>query len=210
MRKTLAIPMILLFVLSLPLPLFSEDISFKGGSTRMKMQQGSEAITLENNAEVQVGSLVLRSTTIELYGKDFRYVQCNGNVSLTDEARGISLITSSLFFDRTEETIMIDSWVELEDTTNQVIASAGRMEFSLQEGIIILQVQARLLKSTDDGAMVCRADFMTFNRDKEMLDLKGRATIDWKPDAYGAESITVNLKTDEIRMEGSIKGTIHG
>ncbi len=200
----------MIIALCLLLPLSAEDISFKGGSTRMKMQQGSETILLGDGAEVQVGSLVLRSTTMELYGKDFRFVRCEGNVTLQDDERGITLVTSSLLFDRVEQTLLIDSWVELEDSNNQVAASAARMEFFLQEGIVLLQVQARLLKHTEDGPMVCRSDFMKFDRDKEMLDLKGRATIVWKPDTYEAQAITVNLKTEEIMMEGSIKGTIHG
>ncbi|HKL57039.1 MAG TPA: hypothetical protein VJ854_01465 [Sphaerochaeta sp.] len=199
-----------LLIPMLTLPLLAEEISFKGGSTSMQMQQGSETIILQDGAEVSVGSLLLRATVMELYGKDFRFVRCEGDVTLQDEERGISLVTSSLLFDRVEETLLIDSWVELEDTNNQVAASAARMEFLLQEGIVILQVQARLLKHTDDGPMICRSDHMTFDRDKEMLELKGRATIVWRPDTYEAEAITVNLDTEEIRMEGSIKGTIHG
>ena len=204
------ISLAILLCITLLFSISAQDISFKGGSTRMKMQQGSETILLESGAEVQVGTLLLSSTTIELYGKDFRFVRCEGDVNLQDEGRGISLVTSSLLFDRVEETLLIDSWVELEDTNNQVSASAARMEFFLKEGIVLLQAQARLLKHTDDGPMICRSDFMTFNRDKEMLDLKGRASIVWKPDTYEAQAITVNLKTEEIRMEGSIKGTIHG
>lgn len=207
MRKHLILAtLIALFTL----PLIAEDISFQGGSTRMNMQQGSKTVLLENSAEVQAGSILLRSNTIELYGEDFRYVRCEGDVFLQDEERGISLVTSSLLYDREKETLLIDSWVELEDTNNQVTASAARMEFFLKDGIVLLQVQARLLKHTDDGPMVCRSDYMTFDRDKEMLDLKGRASIVWKPDTYEAQTITVDLKTEEIRMEGSIKGTIHG
>ncbi|HHT80926.1 MAG TPA: hypothetical protein GXZ69_06770 [Spirochaetales bacterium] len=207
MRKHLILTtLIALFTL----PLIAEDISFQGGSTRMNMQQGSKTVLLENSAEVQAGSILLRSNTIELYGEDFRYVRCEGDVFLQDEERGISLVTSSLLYDREKETLLIDSWVELEDTNNQVTASAARMEFFLKDGIVLLQVQARLLKHTDDGPMVCRSDYMTFDRDKEMLDLKGRASIVWKPDTYEAQTITVDLKTEEIRMEGSIKGTIHG
>ena len=207
MRKHLILTtLIALFTL----PLIAEDISFQGGSTRMNMQQGSKTVLLENSAEVQAGSILLRSNTIELYGEDFRYVRCEGDVFLQDEERGISLVTSSLLYDREKETLLIDSWVELEDTNNQVTASAARMEFFLKDGIVLLQVQARLLKHTDDGPMVCRSDYMTFDRDKEMLDLKGRESLVWKTDTYEAQTITVDLKTEEIRMEGSIKGTIHG
>ena len=92
MRKHLILTtLIALFTL----PLIAEDISFQGGSTRMNMQQGSKTVLLENSAEVQAGSILLRSNTIELYGEDFRYVRCEGDVFLQDEERGISLVTSS-------------------------------------------------------------------------------------------------------------------
>ena len=197
-------------LLSLTLPLLSEDITFSGGYTRMKMQEGFETITLGNSAVVKVGSLTLHSDDMELSGKDFRYISCSGNVSVTDPERGISLITKNLFFDRIEEIIIVDSWVELQDTTNEVSASAGRLEFKLKKGEILLQIQVRLLKHTDDGAMICRADSIQFNRDKELLNLRGNANIIWNPDTYEAQTITVNLKTEEIKMDGSIKGTIHG
>lgn len=176
----------------------------------MRMQQGLETMILEQGAEVQVGDLVLKATKIELYGEQFRFVRCEGNVSLIDTERGIALSTSSLLFDRTEETLLCESWTELEDTINQVAASSARMEFFLQDGLVLLQGMARLLKHTSEGAMICRSDFMDFRRQEQMLILKGRANIIWDPDTYEANSIRVDLKTEQITMEGSIKGTIHG
>jgi lipopolysaccharide export system protein LptA len=40
--------------------------------------------------------------------------------------------------------------------------------------------------------------------------LKGKATIDWAGDRYEAERITVDLETEEIAMDGAIKGVING
>ena len=207
MKKLISAILLLLFA---SLSIFSEDISFSGGYTRMRMQEGFETITLGDSAEVTVGSLKLTSDEMVLSGKDFRYVSCTGNVTVTDPERGISLITKSLFFDRMEELIIVDSWVELQDTTNEVASSSGRLEFNLKKGVVLLQIQVRLLKHTDDGAMVCRADSIQFDRDKELLELRGNATIVWNPDTYEAQTINVNLQTEEIKMDGSIKGTIHG
>jgi lipopolysaccharide export system protein LptA len=51
---------------------------------------------------------------------------------------------------------------------------------------------------------------MRFDRTNQDLELKGKATIDWAGDRYEAERITVDLETEEIAMDGSIKGVVNG
>jgi lipopolysaccharide export system protein LptA len=58
--------------------------------------------------------------------------------------------------------------------------------------------------------MVCRADSIEYDRTRMKLSLIGNASVQWKGDSYQASVTTVDLETDEIVMEGSIKGTIHG
>jgi len=84
------------------------------------------------------------------------------------------------------------------------------LQFSLQEGEVLLQVDVRLFKHTESGPMACTADVMRFDRTNQDLELKGKATIDWAGDRYEAERITVDLETEEIAMDGSIKGVVNG
>jgi lipopolysaccharide export system protein LptA len=58
--------------------------------------------------------------------------------------------------------------------------------------------------------MACKADSLRFNRDSQILDLEGNATIDWDKDLYQAQKITVDLTTEAITMEGAIKGVVNG
>nr|WP_321262841.1 hypothetical protein [uncultured Sphaerochaeta sp.] len=203
--------LIILAILVVPLlSLLAEPISFSGGSTSMHMQQGFETITLSEGATITSGSLRLEADTIVLTGESFRYATCSGSVSLNDEERGISLQSKNLYYDRQEELIIIDGYLELDDQINEVIASAFHLEFTLDEGVVLLQVQVQLFKHTDSGAMACKADSLRFNRESQMLNLEGNATIDWDKDLYQAQRITVDLTTEAITMEGAIKGVVNG
>ena len=207
--KTRFLLLALVFLL-LQVPLMSGEIIFSGGSTRIRMQQGFETISLSNGARVQSDSIVLEAREITLSGSDYRYVRCTGNVRLYDDKRGISLSTQNLFYDRQKDIVLINGYVELEDTTNEVLASAFSMEFDLAQSLVLLQVQVKLLKNTDRGTMECKADSLSFDRERRILTLEGSAEIDWARDFYEAEYITVDLNTEEISMGGSIKGVIYG
>jgi lipopolysaccharide export system protein LptA len=207
MKRALIVVMLLFFPL---ISLLAEEISFSGGSTSMHMQQGFETITLSEGASIVSGSLRLEADTIILTGDSFRYATCTGSVFLFDEERGLTLQSQNLYYDRQEELILIDGYLELDDTTNEVIASAFHLEFTLDDGVVLLQVQVRLFKHTDSGVMACKADSLRFNREKQLLNLEGNATIDWDKDLYQAQKITVDLTTEAITMEGSIKGVVNG
>lgn len=205
--KRLCLLMCILSVCSL---LFANEISFSGGSTRMSMQQGFQTITLGGGAQIKSGSIELKADQIVLSGSDFRYVTCTKAVRLIDNERGIQVLAQNLFYDREEELILIDGFVELDDSINQVHATAFVLQFALQKGEVLLQVEVRLFKHTDSGAMVCKSDALRFDRVGQELELKGKATIDWSGDRYEAERITVDLETEEISMDGAIKGVING
>ncbi len=188
----------------------TDPITFSGGYTKVKLQEGREVITLSGGAVVSVGSMRLSAEAIEISGNDYRYVRCNGNVSVVDQDLGIQISSSQIYYNRLDELIVIDGWVELQDRKNEVIASCAWLEFNLHDGIMKMQMRVRLLKHTDKGSMVCNADNVIFDRDGETLALSGGASVYWNDDRYEASMITVDLKTDEIVMDGAIKGTVHG
>ena len=168
--------------------LFSAPITFSGGYTRMQMAEGARQIVLSGGADVSADSLQLHADTISLRGDDYGLVTCSGNVTVTDDTQGLTVTSPAIAYDRTRKQITIHSWVEITDMQNRVGASAGNLLFD----------------------MVCRADRVLFDRDGQKLSLSGTATVQWDGDTYQAHAITVNLDTEEITMDGSIKGTVHG
>jgi lipopolysaccharide export system protein LptA len=187
-----------------------QKITFKGGYTRAVMKEGRESIILTQGAMVQVGEIVFEAQTIELSGKDSRYLTGTQDVRIVDSERELTIAATNLTYDRELENILIDGWVEIQDLKNEVIASGAYLSYDQALGIMKLQIAAKLLHHTESGAMVCRADSISYDRSNMTLALKGNSSIYWKGDVYEASSITVDLETEEIHMEGSIKGTVHG
>ena len=212
--KGLKLLLILIIFIILTIPQIianpSNQITFRGGYTRAVMREGRDSIILTQGAIVTVGSITIEAETIELSGKNSRYLTGTDNVRIVDSSRGLTIIASNISYDRELESILIDSWVEIQDLENEVIASGAYLSYDQAKGIMRLQIAVKLLHHTESGAMVCRADTMEYNRQEMTLALTGNSSVYWKGDSYEASSISVDLNTEEIRMEGSIKGTVHG
>lgn len=186
------------------------DISFSGGYTKVNLQEGSRSVTLSGGAKVSTKDLVLTSDSIELYGENYCYVSCKGNVQASQSDSGISFSSPSLFYDRTTGLVRSDSWIEIQDTRNEAALSGAWFEYDMEESLMTLQMMAKIIKVTDDGLMVCRADSIQFDSNSRTVTLKGNASVDWNDDIYKAAMIVVDLDTNGIAMYGSISGEVNG
>lgn len=207
MRKPVALMLMLLSAAAL----LADSISFSGGTSSVVLRDGRESVVLSEGASVAVDTMSIKADTITLSGSDWRYVSCTGNTSITDESRGISIRTSSIWYDRSAERILISSWYEIDDTENEVTATGASLEYLLNEERLQLDKDVTLLKDTDEnGIMRCTAESVIFSRSDNTLQLRGSASVDWDGDRYEAEVISVDLDTDSISLDGRIRGTING
>lgn len=207
MRKLLPI----LFLLLSASMLFADNITFSGGTSSIVLRNGRENVVLSDGAAVTVGSMEINADTITLSGDNWRYVSCSGNATVSDSSRGIYIRTSSIWYDRTAERILISSWFEIEDTVNEVSATGASLEYLLSDEKLQLDKDVSLLKNTEDnGIMRCSAESVIFSRSDNTVQLRGSASVDWDGDSYGAEVISVDLNTDSISLDGRIRGTING
>lgn len=213
-KENIYIPLLLgLLLIASTSVLFGSDkepISFRGGFTRAVMKEGQESIILSQGAMVSTGDILFKATTIELIGANARYITATGAVSIIDKVNNIEITCSEISFDRTKEQMIADGWIEIQDLKNEVIASGAYLSYDVSEGIIKLQIVAKLLHHTSSGPMICRADSITFNRNTRQLMLVGNTSVEWKGDSYKAMVTTINLDTEEIIMEGTITGTMYG
>jgi lipopolysaccharide export system protein LptA len=69
-----------------------------------------------------------------------------------------------------------------------------------------LQISVRLFKEK----MVCRSEYAIYRRQEELLDLSGFPIVYKDSDEFRADRIRVDLDTDDVIMDGSISGTLHG
>lgn len=201
---------VLLWALLTPLIFGAEPIAFKGGYTRAVMKEGRETILLSQGASVSSGSIHFEGQTIELIGPDARYLVGNGAVKISDTENNITINSTGISYDRESEQLLVDGWVEVQDLNHEIIATGAYLSYNRGEGVLIIQIAAKLLHHTDSGPMVCRADTIEFHRETKKLFLIGNSVVEWKGDIYQGSATTIDLESEEIEMEGSVKGTVHG
>ena len=203
--------LVIIFLLLLPAFLFADNITFSGGESSVVLRNGRENVVLSDGAAVTVGSMRITADEITLSGENWRFVTCSGHACVIDSERGITISTSSIWYDRSAERILISSWYEVEDTTNEVSVTGASMEYSLSEERLQMDKDVTLLKDTDNnGIMRCSAESVIFSRSDNTLQLRGSAAVNWDGDRYEAEVISVDLDTESISLDGRIKGTING
>ena len=192
------------------IPLFASAITFSGGHTSISLQEGNRTVTLTDGAVVDTDEVQLKADSVEIYGENYRYVVCTGNVVAKEKESKISFRSPSVFYDRIRGIVSSDSWIEIQDTENQAALSGAWFEYDMEKSLMKLKMMARIIKVTDEGLMVCRADLIEYDGKKNTVTLKGNATVVYKGDSYRAAIITVNLDTDEISLFGTVSGEFNG
>jgi lipopolysaccharide export system protein LptA len=182
----------------------AENFTFKADRMSGGSASGREITILSGNAEVQSDTIFLQADRIELQGNDYQFIDCVGNVRGQDLERGIVFITDRLRYDRTLKIARLEGDSTMEDRENEVVAKARFIEYNDTSGTAIMQVSVRLFQDM----MVCRSDYAVYRREDELLDLSGYPVVYKDADEFRADFIQVNLKTEDVTMEGAISGSI--
>jgi lipopolysaccharide export system protein LptA len=194
----------LLFLLCFCPSLWAQTFSFQGDSMETVLAKGKERTILTGNAEVQTEDNLIRADRVELYGEEFRYVTCEGNVRIVNEQKGIDVTCEQLFYNRQEKVVRVRGKVVMLDKKNEVVVKGGFLENWEESDETVVQIGVRILKED----LVCRAEYARYLRNDEKLELSGMPVVNWKGDEYRARKIFIDLNTDTIRLEGDIRGKV--
>ena len=201
----------ILFSLFLPIflmiaasPLMGSTFSFRADSMSGGRATGREITVLIGNAEVLSDSFLLRADRIEIHGSDNRFIDGIGNVLGHEIEKDIFFRTDRLRYDRVLRIARLEGNSTLEDRQNEVIARARFIEFDDVNEIAVLQVSVRLFSDN----LVCRAEYAVYNRIEQTLQLSGFPVVHRNGDEFRAERIMVDLNTNDIVMEGDVRGSI--
>ena len=202
-RRSKITKIIFLFFLLVP-SLWAQTFSFQGDRMETVLAKGKERTILSGNAEVQTEDNLIRADRVELYGEDFRYVSCEGNVRVSNEQKGIEVTCQWLFYNREEKVVRVRGNVIMLDEQNEVVVKGGYLENWEDSDETVVQIGVRILKED----LVCRAEYARYQRGEDKLELSGMPVVNWKGDEYRALKIYIDLNTDTIRLEGDIRGKV--
>ena len=192
------------------LSLAAEALTFSGGYTKMDMQEGHQIINLSDGAQVKNGSLSIQAQSIQINGDDYSFLTCTNTVIITDTDKGMTLRTNKITYDRTNDLIESDSFIEIDNTDLAFHVTAHYLNYNVDKGTMELQVDVKLYHDAEGKLMACQADSLSFDLTNKILILLGNATVDYDANNYQAQAITIDLNTNAIKMDGNIKGTIDG
>lgn len=201
---------LLILLMLITAPLFSDNITFSGGESSLSLKDGQKKVTLSGGASVTTGSITIESDSMTLTGDEWRYVECTGSVIIRDSEKGLEIRSSGLWYDREAEVILISSWFEIDDTSQDLYATAGSLRYSMKDEKLELGMQVTLMRISEGEVMTCSSESLTYDRTNEFVSLRGKSKVLWKGDNYEADIISVDLKNDEITLAGRIRGTING
>ena len=201
-------PALLLLLLSLTLPfpnLWAEDpFTFRGDRLTSTFTAGQERTVLTGHARIVSGNLEIEANTIELWGKAFRFASCRGQVNVRDTKKNLVLKADTMEYDRTLKISRFKGLCEMEDTENGVSLRAGLFDYDETTEKMVIQTNIRIFK----GDLVCRSEYAVYDRTTDSLELTGLPVVNKKKDVYRAGTIRVNLKTEDVLLEGRVSGTI--
>ena len=192
--------------LFLAVPLGADVFSFRADRMSGGRATGLEITVLIGNAQVQSNNLLLQADRVEIHGSDNRFIDCIGNVRGFDEEKQIYFQADRLRYDRNLKIARLEGNSTLEDRKNELVARARFIEYDEENEIAVFQISVRLFRDN----LVCRSEHAVYNRTEQILALSGFPVVYKDDDEFRANRINVDLDTDDVIMEGDVRGSIRG
>ena len=184
--------------------IWGDIFTFKADRMSGGKATGKEITVLTGNAEVRSDKLLLQADRIEIHGSDNRFIDCSGNVYGHEEEKDILFQTDRLRYDRTLKIARLEGNSTMEDRKNEIVARGRFIEYDDENEVAIMQISVRLFKDN----LVCRSEYAVYRREEKTLALSGFPFVFKKDDEYRADRIMVDLDTDDVVMEGDVKGSL--
>jgi len=168
------------------------------------LARGRERTILRGEARIKSDQTEISADEIEIFGKDFQFAECRGNVAARDIEKQLFITSDMLRFDRVSKNLLAVGNAYMEDEINEIIIRGHRLENRDEEDMVIIQIGARIIKKD----LAARAEFAIYRRETNTLELSGMPVLFWKRDEYRATRIVMNLDTEEITLLGAVTGMI--
>lgn len=184
--------------------LSAETINFSADYMKGTAGSKTDSTTLEGNAFVKTDTMEIKADSIELSGDDFRFITAEGNVKGTNSESQLEFDCGRMKYDRKTKIARLEDSVHLVDTANNVTADAQIIEYNQDSETAVMQI-AITLKQKDN---TCTSAYAIYRKKAQMLEMSGNPKIVQGKDTFRAQEITLNLESQEITLDGRVRGTV--
>ena len=187
-----------------PAMIFCEEITFTADFMSGTAGSKTDTTTLEGNATVQTSSMNISADAIELSGEDFRFITATGTVSGSITESQMDFTCGKLKYDRQTKVAQLEDAVHPVDVANEVTADAQIIEYNQNSETAVMQIEITLTQKDN----VCTSAFAIYKKSEQKLEMSGNPEIQQGTDSFRAQEITLILETQEITLDGRVKGTV--
>ncbi len=196
--------LLLALLLGSALGALADPITFSAESVQSSLAKDKERTILSGKARVKTGSISIAADRIELFGKDFIYLDCSGSVVVIDTERELRIETPLLYYDRSKKLARAQGPSLLQDDKNKLVLKAEWIESDGENEVTLAEVAVRIVKDK----LACRAEYALYRRKENTLELSGSPSAYKDGDKYEASRILVNTETEDIQLQGEVKGSV--
>lgn len=182
----------------------AEKITFSANSMTGVVGDKSDSTTLNGEAYVLTDSMEIFADQIGLSGKNFRFIEAHGNIKGKNMESELEFTCDKLKYDRETKIAELSDNVDLKDIKNDVNAKAQIIEYNQNTETAVMQIEIQLTQKNN----VCTGAYAIYRKNDQMLELSGNSQIKQGEDTFRAQQITLDLTSQEITLDGRVKGSI--
>ena len=183
---------------------FGEIITFSAGNMKGTIGSSSDTTELSENAYILTESMEISADSIKMSGENFRYIEATGSIKGKNIESKMEFTCESLKYDRETKIAELKNNVTLTDTENDVQAKAQVIEYNQETETAVMQINIELKQKEN----ICSGAYAVYRKNEQLLDLSGNAQIKQKSDTFRAQQITLNMDSQEIILDGKVKGSV--
>jgi lipopolysaccharide export system protein LptA len=146
----------------------------------------------------------LSADSIELSGKDFRNIKASGNISGKIISSQMDFTCQDMTYDRTAKVARLQNGVHLVDHQNNVEADADLVDYNQNTEVAVLQIGVSLIQKENH----CTAAYALYRKNDQTLTLTGNPQVKQNENTFRAQEIILNLDTQEITLDGRVRGSV--
>lgn len=183
---------------------YAEKITFSADSMTGVVGDKSDTTTLSGEAYVLTDSMEIYADQIGLSGKNFRFIEAQGSIKGKNMESELEFTCEKLKYDRETKIAELSDNVNLKDTKNNVNAKAQIIEYNQNTDTAVMQIEIELTQKNN----ICTGAYAIYRKNDQLLELSGNSQIKQGDDTFRAQQITLDLNSQEITLDGRVKGSI--
>lgn len=183
---------------------YAEKITFSADSMTGVVGDKSDSTTLSGEAYVLTDSMEIYADQIGLSGKNFRFIEAQGSIKGKNMESELEFTCEKLKYDRETKIAELSDNVNLKDTKNNVNAKAQIIEYNQNTDTAVMQIEIELTQKNN----ICTGAYAIYRKNDQLLELSGNSQIKQGDDTFRAQQITLDLNSQEITLDGRVKGSI--